>query len=159
MGFVLIVQVLLLLVGFACSACPVYPLTQFSPTVVDLASLDGVVKQALLGLENAMSKWQIPSLAYAITLNKQTVAIGGFGVANLTSGAAATPDTLWRIGSLTKIFTVMAARRVVELNEQISLDSPVNMLEPRFSIFSPFLNAPTGALTLRQLGSHMVWVV
>lgn len=144
-------------VGLSLASCPVDPPTQFAPsTNLDLTSLDGVVKQALVGLQNSMSRWQIPSLSYALILGENVLALGGFGIANQTSGREATPDTLFRIGSLTKIFTVLAARRAVELtSRKLSLDSALSELEPRFSIFSPFLNAQTGKLKLRQLGSHM----
>ncbi len=157
------------------AACNVPPMTQFTPaSSLDFAALGPLVDSAVSFLKNAMSTFDIPAMSFAITLGQKTLASGGFGIANTTSGAFADEDTIYRIGSLTKIFTVSAARAAIaSVKQKVSLDTKLEDLIP-FSIFDPFANRQVlylfffsllsveipiplqiGHITLRQLASHM----
>jgi CubicO group peptidase (beta-lactamase class C family) len=149
-------QPFLIFVALAGGSCWQPPLIQFASSTTSPSLFAGTVKLIESRLSDAMARWVIPALSYVVTFRNRTLLIGGMGVANRTSGATAGPGTLYRVGSLTKIFTALAARAAVARHPTlISLDSPVNLLEPRFSILDPFSGRQTGALSLRQLGSHM----
>ena len=63
-----------------------------------------------------------------------------------------TPDTGFRIGSLTKIFTVIELLQLRDTG-RLSLNDPVTRLLPNFTVRNPFRT--TDNITLRQLASHM----
>jgi CubicO group peptidase (beta-lactamase class C family) len=80
-----------------------------------------------------------PGAAVAVVSGDRVVFAKGFGVANIETGAAVTPDTLFRIGSVTKMFT--AAILVTLAGEwQIKLDEPIGKyikgLNPKLSLVS-----------------------
>ena len=66
----------------------------------------------------------------------------------------ATAETVYRVGSVSKLFTDMAVMRLVEQGE-IDLDAPVTKYLPEFQPRSPF-NKP---ITLRMLMSHRAGLV
>ena len=68
------------------------------------------------------------------------------GLADIDDGTPLTPDTVFRLGSITKQFTAAAIMKLVE-EGQISLDDPV-------SKFLPDYPAPGADATVRQLLNH-----
>ena len=70
----------------------------------------------------------------------------GFGMASLEHGAANTPATRMRIGSITKHFTCLLALLLAEEGE-LDLDQPIRT-------YIPELTGPGGDPTLRQLMQH-----
>ncbi len=101
MGFVSWALTLVLVLAAAGQVCWQPPLTQFATEKrgEDIAAaVEGQLKQAVRGLREAMTKWAIPSLSYVIQYRGTILAIGGLGIANATSKAPASPDTLYRIG-------------------------------------------------------------
>ena len=58
--------------------------------------------------------YDVPGVAVAIVRDNRIIAEGGFGKANLDSGAAPTAHTAWPIASVTKSFTCVAAMQCVE---------------------------------------------
>ena len=61
----------------------------------------------------------------------------------------ATAETVYRVGSVSKLFTDMAVMQFVEQGK-LDLDAPVNRYLPEFAPRNPF----NAAITLRQLMSH-----
>ena len=91
-----------------------------------------------------------PGAAVAIVSGNRVVFAKGFGVANIETGAQVMPDTLFRIGSVTKMFT---AAVLVTLAEEgwIKLDEPIGK-------YVKGLNAKLSLLTAHQLLSHMAGI-
>jgi CubicO group peptidase (beta-lactamase class C family) len=75
----------------------------------------------------------------------------GFGLANVETGAAVTPDTLFQIGSITKTFTAAALVSAASTGA-LALDRSV-------STYVPGLTPCVGAPTLAQLLSHTGGVI
>jgi CubicO group peptidase (beta-lactamase class C family)/D-alanyl-D-alanine dipeptidase len=69
-------------------------------------------------------------------------------------GAAAGPQSQWRVGSVSKMFTDLAVMELVEQGK-LALDEPVTKWLPDFQPKNPF-NTP---ITLRQLMSHRAGLV
>jgi CubicO group peptidase (beta-lactamase class C family) len=87
-----------------------------------------------------------PGAAVAVVSGDHLVFAKGFGVANIETGAAVTPDTLFRVGSVTKMFT--AAVLVTLAGEgQIKLDE-------RIGKYIKGLNPKLSLVTAHQLMSH-----
>jgi CubicO group peptidase (beta-lactamase class C family) len=77
-----------------------------------------------------------PGAAIAVIKGDQVIYAKGFGVASVETGAPVTPETLFRLGSTTKMFTAAA---LVTLADQgkIKLDAPIGSyvkgLEPKLA--------------------------
>jgi len=89
-----------------------------------------------------------PSFSAAIAIEGEVVWRAAVGWANLTDGKAATPATLYRIGSTSKPVTGTLLARLVDAGV-VDLDEPIASYD------SALPNSEWDALTLRQLASHM----
>ena len=66
-----------------------------------------------------------PGAAVAVVSGDRLVFAKGFGVANIETGAPVTPDTLFRIGSVTKMFTAAVLVTLAE-NKRMKLDESIS---------------------------------
>ncbi|MEO6198953.1 MAG: serine hydrolase [Sphingomicrobium sp.] len=87
-----------------------------------------------------------PGAAAIITENGKTVYVGGRGLADVGRDKTIAPETVFRLGSITKQFTASAILKLVEQGK-LSLENPL-------SKFIPGYPAPGGAATVRQLLNH-----
>ena len=76
-----------------------------------------------------MSKTHLPAISVAAVKNGQIIYSKGFGLRNRAYGLAATPNTLYAIGSVTKSFTALSIMQL--FNEgKLSLEDPVSKYAP-----------------------------
>jgi CubicO group peptidase (beta-lactamase class C family) len=106
---------------------------------VDFAKLE---KAALEELKNTNT----PGAAVAVVSHDRLVFAKGFGVANIETGAPVTPATLFRIGSVTKMFTAAVLVALAE-NERFKLDEPIGK-------YVNGLTLKLSQVTAHQLMSH-----
>ncbi|MBL8669243.1 MAG: beta-lactamase family protein [Alphaproteobacteria bacterium] len=98
-----------------------------------------------------MAKWRLPSGALVVAAEGRLIYARGFGEAE--PGTPATPATLFRVASLSKPLTAMAALRLVE-EGRLDLDARVlPILAERFGAALP-ADPRWAAITLRHLLSH-----
>lgn len=71
-----------------------------------------------------MRTGRIPGLSLVVVDSQRSLYAGGFGTADLATGAPATPATVYLWFSMTKIVTATAAMTLVE-NGRLELDAPV----------------------------------
>jgi CubicO group peptidase (beta-lactamase class C family) len=90
-----------------------------------------------------MSAWNIAGLALALVDGQRIVHAAGFG--------AARRDSVFRCGSISKLFTAVAVMQLVE-EGKLDLDAPVERYGTGLLPVNPF--AEGGPVTLRQLLSH-----
>src|SRR6202047_1279399 len=110
----------------------------------------GAIVEALRPfIEREIAEKQIPGLSIALVDDQQIVWAQGFGGADPRSKRPATAATVYRIGSVSKLFTDIAIMQLVERG-QLNLDAPVTDYLPDFHPKNPF-GTP---ITLRQLMSH-----
>ncbi len=83
-----------------------------------------------------MQAGHVPGLALAAVQDGEIVYARGFGVASVETGQPVTPDTLFRIGSITKSMTATAVMRLVEAGK-LDLDRPVREYVPRLTFSDP----------------------
>ena len=100
-------------------------------------------------IQQQMQEKGLPALSIAIIDDQQIVWAQGFGMADPKAKIPATADTVYRIGSVSKLFTDIAIMQQVERGE-LNLDAPITEYLPDFHPRNPF-NSP---ITLRQLMSH-----
>jgi D-alanyl-D-alanine carboxypeptidase len=74
-----------------------------------------------------------PSVAVAVVRGSDTLVMKGFGFADIESKRPATPNTIYRIGSLTKQFTSAGIMRLVERGK-LSLDDDLSKYVPNFPL-------------------------
>src|SRR3954447_23677051 len=86
---------------------------------------------------------------FAIALGDETAA-AATGVLNLRTKASATNDSLFQIGSITKVWTAVLAMQLVD-EGLIDLDKPVVTYLPEFRVADPEV---TKTVTTRHLLSH-----
>lgn len=75
-------------------------------------------------LEEEVAKSAVPGLAVALERSGEPLVMAGFGYADLENDVAVTPQTVFRIGSITKQITAAAILDLVE-KEALSLSDPV----------------------------------
>jgi CubicO group peptidase (beta-lactamase class C family) len=112
-------------------------------------------------IEVGMAEDRIPGAALVVVDSGRVVLQHGFGVADAATGRPVVPEsTLFRIGSITKVFTALGVLRLVEAG-RIDLDTPVSAWVPLPSraVWSEpvrigHLLAHTGGFDQTGLGRH-----
>jgi CubicO group peptidase (beta-lactamase class C family) len=107
-------------------------------------------------IERRFTAWvtgqPMPGGAMGIVIDGELAWVAAAGVADLTSRRAVTPDTVFRIASMTKSFTAMA---ILALRDEgkLQLDDPVAAYVPELAdLRYPTRDSPR--LTIRHLLSH-----
>ncbi|HTY02305.1 MAG TPA: serine hydrolase domain-containing protein [Rhodocyclaceae bacterium] len=98
-----------------------------------------------------MSANNVIGMSIALVDDQRIVWAEGFGYADKEQNRKATPETIYRVGSISKLFTATAAMQLVE-HGQLDLDRPLKDYVPEFSIRSRF--AGGDAVTPRNLMTH-----
>lgn len=127
------------------------------PALAQTASTQSIapaeLAQATAAIEAAaqaeLADKQIPSIAIALVDRNGVVWSKAFGYADTAGKVSATPATLYRAGSISKLFTDVAIMRLAEQG-RVDLDAPVTTYLPDFRPANPY-GVP---ITLRQLMTH-----
>ena len=106
------------------------------------APLDAVVR-------GTMERWAIPGMAIGI-YRDGAVETYGWGVESLETGFPVRPDTLFQIGSISKVFCATLVMRLVD-EGRLDLDTPVVEYIPGLELADP---ATRDRITIRHLLSH-----
>jgi CubicO group peptidase (beta-lactamase class C family) len=125
----------LMLLSVLPSASPVFAQQQ----LVDFSQLEKVALEEL-------KQTNTPGAAVAVVSGDRLVFAKGFGTANIETGAPVTPDMLFRVGSITKMFTAAVLVTLAE-DKQINLDEPIGK-------YVKELNPKLSLVTAHQLMSH-----
>lgn len=102
-------------------------------------------------VEREMSDNEITGISIALVDDQQVIWQKGFGYADLANDIPATPETIYRAGSIAKVFTAAAAMQLAEQGK-INIDQPLRAALPEFSIKTRFPNA--GPVTPRNVMTH-----
>jgi CubicO group peptidase (beta-lactamase class C family)/D-alanyl-D-alanine dipeptidase len=100
-------------------------------------------------IERLRAQHAIPAISLALVDGSRIVWARGFGWADSAAGVAADAATVYRVGSVSKLFTDMAVMQLVERGE-LTLDAPIDRYLPDFHPRNPF----GGKITIRELTSH-----
>ncbi len=141
--FLIILLAVILVCG--CSAAPKKP-DPIIPGIYDYA------KEYITWLtRKEMKKNQVMAVSIAIVDNQRIVWAQGFGYVDVKNSVPATPETVYRIGSISKLFTVMATMQLAEQGK-VDIDQPLQNYLPQFSVKTRFSDA--GPITLRTMMTH-----
>ena len=100
-------------------------------------------------IEYELQDKQIPAISIALVEGQKILWSGGFGFQDPENEIKATSNTVYKIGSVSKLFTDIAVMQLVEKGE-LNLDVPITEYLPDFKPENPFGTE----ITLRQLMSH-----
>ena len=100
-------------------------------------------------LDGAREAHGVPGASVAV-LRDGVVEAAASGVLNLDTGVEATTDSLFQIGSITKVWTATLVMQLVD-EGRIELDGPVRRYLPGFRVAD---EAVSGAVTIRHLLTH-----
>jgi CubicO group peptidase (beta-lactamase class C family) len=100
----------------------------------------------------AQERFQVPGLSLVLVRSGETLWTEGFGLADVPRGIPATPDTVYRAGSLAKPFTAMAVMQLAEQGE-VDIDQPLNGYLPELALRSRF-DTTAAPITVRSVLSH-----
>ncbi|MBS1142708.1 MAG: Beta-lactamase [Proteobacteria bacterium] len=102
-------------------------------------------------IDREMAQNEITGISIALIDDQQVVWQQGFGYADLEKGIKAAPETVYRAGSIAKVFTAAAAMQLAEQGK-LDIDAPLAKALPEFSIRSRFPNADP--VTPRNIMCH-----
>lgn len=100
-------------------------------------------------IRHEMADKGIPGISIALVEGDRPVWARGFGWARIEDSTPATAETIYRVGSVTKLFTALEVMRQVEQGK-LDLDVPVSRYLQDFAPRNPW----SSAITLRQVLSH-----
>src|SRR5580698_9960137 len=115
----------------------------------DAGTIETPAKTVAERLDALFAPWNRtdePGLVVAVAKDGAVIYRRGFGMASLETGAANTPATRMRIGSISKHFTCLLALLLAE-DGKLDIDAPIRS-------YVPELSGPGGDPTLRQLMQH-----
>jgi CubicO group peptidase (beta-lactamase class C family) len=110
------------------------------------------IENYLSGLvDQEMSDHEITGISIALIDDQKVIWQKGFGFADLENKIPATPETIYRAGSISKVFTAAATMQLAEQGK-IDIDQPLVKALPEFSIKSRFTDA--APVTPRNVMTH-----
>jgi CubicO group peptidase (beta-lactamase class C family) len=115
------------------------------------AEVQAAVAQVDEQLEKARADQKIAGMSVALVHDQRVVLAKGYGHADLEKKVAADPRTVYRVGSITKVFT---ATMLMQLRDagKLQLDDPIEKYLPEFKVKSRFPDARP--ITFRQVAAH-----
>lgn len=102
-------------------------------------------------IEDQMADQGVEGLSIAVVDDQQVVWSQGFGYADKANKIAATPETVYRVGSISKLFTDTLVMQLAEQGK-VDIDRPLQTYLPNFSIKTRFPNAQP--ITPRNIMTH-----
>ncbi len=98
-----------------------------------------------------MRAHKVAGLSIALVDDQRVIWSAGFGDADVAAGVRATPQTVYRVASISKLVTATAVMQRVDQGA-IVLDRPLKTYLPDFALRTHYSSAPP--ITLRNLLSH-----
>lgn len=120
--------------------------TTSSTTSTELRATAAWIAERLPGL---LEQHDVPAVGWAV-LRGGEVVDGAAGVLHRGTGVEATPESVFQIGSITKLWTASLVMQLVD-EGRVELDEPVRTYVPEFSIGD---EAAAERITVRQLLDH-----
>ena len=138
-SFVLTAAALLLTVPCAARAADVLPAPGYEEVARRLTAL----------IEAEAADKGLPAVSIALVDDQKIVWSRGFGFADPKAKTPATSDTVYRVGSVSKLFTDIAVMQLVEQGK-IALEAPVVRYLPYFTL----RDVRARDITVREMLSH-----
>lgn len=126
------------------------PMTAPAPAMIRVSTQPSIPPARLEAIRSLITKemaeQNIPGLSVAVGVDGEVAWTQGFGLADLENVVPASEETVYRLASISKPITAVAALRLVEQGK-LDLDAPIRTYVPEFP-------EKTSPITLRQLLCH-----
>jgi serine beta-lactamase-like protein LACTB len=129
-------------------ACTAPALAQ--PTVPPAEPYKAAVVELEKLIKHEVDDKKLPALSIALVDDQRVVWAAGFGFQDRAGKVPATAETVYRVGSVSKLFTDVAVMRLVE-EGKLDIDAPVAKYIPEFK---PVYKPGEKEITLRMLMTH-----
>lgn len=139
-----------LLIGVFVTSFIVVPSAPRKPASIPINDYTYTIDYVEYEVTQMMDEYDLPSLVIALVDGEEIIYDQAFGFSNLEEAIPATLETVYKVGSITKVFTAIEIMRMVE-EGLIDLDRPITEYLPDFSIQRHFLSEP---ITIRSLLTH-----
>ena len=139
------ILVAMLSIWFAFSAFP-----QTHPLLED-QELSSNIRLLESWIEAQMAYRRLPGISIGIIHDQELIYARGFGYSDINEQIPATPETIYRIASITKTFTATALMQLRDKGK-LRLDDPIQKYLSWFKIENRFRDAPK--ITIRHLLTH-----
>ena len=100
-------------------------------------------------LPDLLAEYKVPGAAVGVWADGQVIEVAA-GVLNKATGVEATVDSLFQVGSITKVWTTTLLMQLVD-EGALDLDAPVRRYLPDFGLVD---ESAAAAITVRQLMCH-----
>jgi CubicO group peptidase (beta-lactamase class C family) len=101
-------------------------------------------------IRHQTERWNVPGVAVGL-LHDGHAEFVGHGIANIETGAPVAPETLFQVGSISKVFTATLLMTLVD-EGRIDIEAPIVRYVPELSLSDP---AARENITVRHLLTHM----
>lgn len=132
-------------------ACAETPLPRFSNPNRRLV-LEKAFPEIEKIFEDFRVKRGVPGLVFGVVVDGELVFVKGLGVRDRAANDPVTPDTVFRIASMTKSFTALAVLKLRD-ERRLSLEDPVSKWIPEFGNIR-YPTRDTVPVRIRQLLTH-----
>lgn len=119
--------------------------------ITENEAIESQIKLLQLWIGETMDYYHIPGLAIGIVYDQDLIWSKGFGYADLETHEPITPQTLFRIASISKLFTSMAIMQLRDAGK-LQLDDPLRKHLKWFTIKNEFKDGPE--ISIRQVLTH-----
>jgi CubicO group peptidase (beta-lactamase class C family) len=135
--------------------CPIHP-EPVSQWAINKYSIPAPIKAALEVLDQevqaALSRVKDSAVSLGVVYDQELIWSKGYGLVDPSDPTSnATADTIFRVGSITKLITDLALFQLRDAGKLV-LDDPVQKYVPAFVMNSPYKN--DGPITFRTLASQ-----
>lgn len=110
-----------------------------------------VIRHLNTYIAKSMKKNKVIGLSIALVDDQEIIYARGFGYADKENTVPATKNTVYRAGSVSKLFTATAVMQLAQ-SGKVDIDAPYDTYVPEFSIQTRFTGA--GAITPRNIMTH-----
>lgn len=114
-----------------------------------MVNLDEVERWLADRLPGLLAEHDVPGAAVGVSAGGQVVDVAA-GVLNTATGVEATPDSVFQVGSITKVWTATLVMRLVD-EGRLGLDEPVRRYLPGFRLGD---ETAAATITVRQMLCH-----
>ncbi len=156
-SFLIVLWCLVVTLAFGASPIRIWGNTSSNFDTEDAGSLAqhpevaAAIKLLDAWIEATVANREQPGLSIGIVYNQELIWAKGYGFADLDNQIPATPSTVYRIGSISKVFTATAILQLRDAGK-LQLDDPVVRHLPWFKIKNPYADGPT--ITIWHLLTH-----
>lgn len=127
-----------------------------APPPIPKGDYSAIIRYLQTRIPQEMARANVPGLSIALVNGQELIWARGFGMADKAMGLPVTPNTAFRAGAISKLFTASAALQLVE-QQRLALDAPIQQTLREFYVRSRFhvdQQAADRDITLRRLLSH-----